>query len=300
MITLVTGATGNVGSRVVRALRERGMSARAFVRDAARAAERLGSGVELALGDFADAESVRRALDGVDVVFLACGNQPSQAELESTAIEACAAAGVRRIVKLSAFGAEIGSPLAFWDMQGRAERSLRESGVPAVVLRPTNYMTNLLGAADAIRATGKLFIPAGDARLAMIDPADVAAAAVVTLTADGHEGATYTLTGPESITYADVARELSHATGRPIEYVDVPDEAARQGLLAAGMPPWLAEQLVILFGLVRAGGMDRPTDAVRALTGRAPRTFAQFAREHAAFFAASAGGLTVQVAADGR
>jgi uncharacterized protein YbjT (DUF2867 family) len=279
---LVTGATGNVGAHVVRELRERGAHVRALVRDPARAAERLGTGVELAVGDFSDPASLRRALDGVDAVLLSCGNQPRQAELEGAAIDAAAAAGVRRLVKLSTVGAEPGSPAAFWDHHGRAERHLAGAGVPAVVLRANFHMSNLLAAADRARRDGRLFAPAGSARIGMVDPRDVAAAAAVALTADGHEGRTYELTGPEAMTYARVAEELSTTLGRPVEYVDVPDAVALDAMVGNGIPPWFAEQLVRVFGQLRAGAADRVTDAVRALTGREPRTLARFLRDHVA------------------
>jgi len=279
---LVTGATGNVGAHVVRELRERGAHVRALVRDPARAAERLGTGVELAVGDFSDPASLRRALDGVGAVLLSCGNQPRQAELEGAAIDAAAAAGVRRLVKLSTVGAEPGSPAAFWDHHGRAERHLAGAGVPAVVLRANFHMSNLLAAADRARRDGRLFAPAGSARIGMVDPRDVAAAAAVALTADGHEGRTYELTGPEAMTYARVAEELSTTLGRPVEYVDVPDAVALDAMVGNGIPPWFAEQLVRVFGQLRAGAADRVTDAVRALTGREPRTLAQFLRDHVA------------------
>ena len=163
MITriLVTGATGNVGSRVVGELRARGVYVRAFVRDKEKAAAILGGGVELASGDFSDAASVRRALEGVEVVFLACANDPRQVEFETGVIDAAADAGVRRIVKLSALGAKIGSSIAFWDWHGRIEERLRASGVPFVMLRPTFNMTNLLGSAEGVRQAGTLFAPAG-------------------------------------------------------------------------------------------------------------------------------------------
>src|SRR5919112_5134149 len=103
---LVTGATGNVGSRVVHELRGRGVPVRAFVRDAERATGMPGESVELAVGDFGDPGSIRAALDGVDGVFLACSNQPRQVEYEASVIDAAEEAGVRRIVKLSALGAE--------------------------------------------------------------------------------------------------------------------------------------------------------------------------------------------------
>ncbi len=281
---LVTGATGTVGSAVVGELRERGVTVRAFVRDPGQAGAILSDDVELAVGDFEDPASIRRALADVDGVFLACGNVPGQVRFETTAIDAAAAAGVRRIVKLSALGAEAGSALAFWDWQGRIEQQLEQSGVPAVVQRPATYISNLLAFAEAIAHTGMLFAPAGDAQVAMVDPRDVAAAAAVVLTEDGHDGQAYTLTGPAALSYQDIAAALSDAAGRAIAFVDVDDEAARRGMLEAGMPGFVADFLIGLFGALRAGAHARPTDTVRALTGSEPRSVAAFARDHAAAF----------------
>ena len=281
---MVTGATGNIGSHVVQELRGHGIPVRAFVRDLGRAAATLGGGVELAAGDFADAASVRRAMEGVDVVFLACANDPRQVEYETGVIDAAAAAGARRIVKLSACGARIGSEIAFWDWHGRIEAHLRASTVPAVVLQPCFSSTNLLAAADGVRHEGALFAPAEGALIAMIDRRDVAAAAAVALTTDGLEGQTYVLTGPEAITYERVAAELSAATGRTIPFVAVPDAAARQALVGTGLPEFVAAQIVALFGALRRGAYDRTTDSVRVLTGREPRPLAEFARDHAGFF----------------
>ena len=158
---LVTGATGNVGSRVVHELRGGGVPVRAFVRDRDKAVGMLGDDVELAIGDFGDPASIQAALDGVDGVFLACSNQPQQVEYETRVIDAAEEAGVRRIVKLSALGTEIGSPVAFWDWHARIENHLRASDVPFVILRPTFSMANLLASAEAVQYTGKLFAPAG-------------------------------------------------------------------------------------------------------------------------------------------
>jgi hypothetical protein len=183
---LVTGATGNVGSEVVRLLRERGAPVRAFVRDTAKAAEKLGDDVELAVGDFSDAASVQRALLGVDGVFLSSADSPQKVGYETGVIDAAAAAGVRRIVKASTIRAEIGSPLPPFDWHGRIEQHLWRSGIPAVCLQSSFYMTNLLASAEQIRHDGKLFAPAGSGRISMIDPRDSAAVAAVALTADGH------------------------------------------------------------------------------------------------------------------
>lgn len=281
---LVTGATGNVGSLVVRELQGRGISVRAFVRDPDKAAAMLDDGVELVFGDFSNPESVRRALEGVEGVFLACANDPRQVEYETGVIDAARQAGVMRIVKLSALGAEIGSPIAFWDWHGRIEEHLRASGVRFVVLRPTFNMTNLLGSAEAVRHTGSLFAPADGARVAMIDPRDIAAVAAIALAEDTHDGKTCTLTGPEAITFERVTEELSAVAGRRVEFVAVPDEAARQGMIEQGMPEFVAGQIVAVFGFLRRGAQDRTTDTVRALTGREPRGFAEFARDRAGLF----------------
>jgi uncharacterized protein YbjT (DUF2867 family) len=286
MTVLVTGATGNVGSQVVRELRERGVPVRAFVRDRDRATAALGADVELAVGDFSASDSIRHALAGVDRVFLACGNVPGQVGYERNAIEVAKAAGVTRIVKLSAAGAAVDSPLLFPRWQGEIERHLAESGLPAVLLHPRVLMTNLLAAAEPVRRTGKLFAPAGAATIPFIDPRDVAATAAVTLTEDGHEGQTYVLTGPDAITYQRIAEHLSEATGCTIDYVDIPGEAARQSMLDSGIPSEVAEFFVLTFAALRNGMHAETTDVVRTLTGSIPRDFGAFARDHAARFAA--------------
>ena len=286
-LVLVTGATGTVGSSVVRAVQERGMPVRAFVRDGRRAASALGSDVDIAVGDLADAGSVATAMKGVDRLFLACANHPRQFEYEVNAIDAAGAAGVERVVKLSAVGAETGSPLEFWDTQGRIEQYLSRSGIPAVVVRPTTYMTGVLAAAGAVAQLGKLFVPAGQAPIAMIHPRDVADVAALTVASASGEGRILTLTGPEALTYGEIADHLSAVLGRLVEYVDVPDDLARSNLLAAGLPDWLVTNLVTLFGLIREGAMSGTTDTVRAVTGRPPRAFLEFATEYAAAFGAT-------------
>src|SRR5919108_6216816 len=191
---LVTGATGTAGSQVVRALRARGANVRAFVRDPASARHVFGDEVDLAVGDFADASSVRAALKGVESMLISCVDDPRRVEWETRAIDAAAAAGVTRIVKLSTIGAAAGAPVAFWDWHGRVEEHLWSSGVPAVILQSSFYMSNLLAAAEQVANEGRLYAPAGGAKIAMIDPRDVGAAAAAVLTGDGHDGRTYALT----------------------------------------------------------------------------------------------------------
>lgn len=281
---LVTGATGKVGTAVVAALRPRGAHVRAFVRDAEKARAKLGDDVECAVGDFEDPASLRIALRGVDHVFLTSADGPDKVRHENAVIDAATSAWVQRIVKVSSPEVEVGSSVGFWDWHGRIEQHLRESGIPAVFLRAHFFMSGLLGFADAVRHTGRLFAPADNAKIAMIDPADVGAAAAALLTEDGHDGNAYSVTGPEAITFRDVARHLSAATGRDIDFVDIPDDAARATMLESGAPDWLADSLVQLFGKLRAGACAQVTDTVQALTGRAPRTFADWAQDHGRAF----------------
>jgi len=286
---LVTAATGNVGSQVVRALADRGAPFRALVRDAERARGVLGGGVDLVQGDFADAGSIRSALEGVERLFLASANHPDQVSHEATVIDAAAAAGVAAVVKLSAVSAHPESSGPFQAGQGRIEEHLRRSGLPAVVLQPNYYMSNLLQSAESVRREGRLFAPLGDARIAMIDPRDVGEAAAAALTEPGHEGQTYLLSGPEAITYGQVAEELSAATGRLVEFVDVPEEGARQGMTAAGLPEWFVEGLLGVYRALREGVGERTSDEVLRLTGHPPRGFDAFARDHSGAFGADDG-----------
>jgi uncharacterized protein YbjT (DUF2867 family) len=274
---LVTGATGNVGSHLVRDLLDLDVHVRAFVRDAAKARVLLGD-VDLAVGDFGDTRSLESALDGVDRVFLLTPSHPRQVDYEGNVIEAAAAAGVRRIVKMSTVTADPESPGRFAAWQGNAEQRLLASGLPAVILRSSYHMTNVLFFRETIAQLGRIFAPLGDAKIAMIDRRDLAAVAARVLTEDGHDGRTYVLTGPEAITYHDVATELSALLVKRVEYVDVPEEAALDGALQAGAPEWLAHGVAEVHRQAGRGAAAGVTEVVRVLTGREPYGFAEFAR----------------------
>jgi uncharacterized protein YbjT (DUF2867 family) len=289
-MNVVTGATGLAGSQVVRALLDRGEPVRAFVRDPDKARRLFGDTVELSVGDFADPAAVRAALDGAERLVLSGPDDPRRVAWERAAIDAAAAFGVRRIVKVSSLVAEPGNPVAFCDWHGRIEQHLRASGVPAVMLRCGPYMTNVLAAAEPVARDGVLPAPAGDARIAMIDPRDVGAVAAAALVEPGHDGRTYVLTGPAAITYADVAADLGAATGHPVRYVPVSDDDARRAMVRQGLPDFVAAQVVAVFAMLRRGVAERVTSTVETLTGRSPHPFRAFAHDHAALFAPALAG----------
>lgn len=271
MTILITGATGTVGRSLVAELTRSGASVRALVRDLDQARAVLPEDVDLVVGDFADPDSLERAVQGVRQVFLAAPNHPDQVRWECAVIDAARSAGVARLVKLSAHGARRDSPVAFWDAHARIEEHLAASGLESVVLRPTTYATNLLASLESIRS-GMLVAPAAGASVSFIDPADVAKAAAAVLVRRSWSGHTITLTGAEPLTFDEVAAVFAALLDRPVTFVSVPDVAAQEALISAGAPPWFAENLVRVFAALRGGLADLTTHGVLELTGRPPRS----------------------------
>jgi uncharacterized protein YbjT (DUF2867 family) len=207
--------------------------------------------------------------------------------LQANLIDAAARAGVRHIVHLSATCADEKEPSVSLGGHGRGERDLEASGVGWTHLRPNSFFQNTLFDAPSIRTENRFCSCVGDTKFAKVDTRDVGAVAVVCLTADGHQGKTYQVDGPRPLTYAQMADILSDAVGRRIQYVDMGGEEYVEFLRRGGVPDWLAEEFFLIYGQgpIRAGGASTATDTVERLTGRAPRTFEAWAREHADAFA---------------
>ena len=274
---LVIGATGTVGSEVVRQLVATGERPRALVRDPATARQRLGDQVEHVVGDLDRPETIAAALAGVDRVFLLTTQSSRQPEWERAVIGAAARTGVGQLVKLSVFRANEQSPLQVARQHGQAERVLAQSGLAATILRPVFFMQNLL----AMVHDGAIATAAGDGRVAMVDARDIAAVAVATLTGGGHAGKTYTLTGPEALSFYQVASVLSRQTGRPLRHVRVPPDKVRVALQGRGVAAWYADDMARLHSMLAVGYEEVVTDDIHRVTGRPPRTLAQFAGDHA-------------------
>ena len=280
---LVTGATGTVGSEVVKQLVAGGERPRTFVRDPAKG-QRLGREVEQMVGDMDRPDTIAAALGNVDRVFLVTTQSTRQPEWERGIIEAATSAGVGRLVKLSVFKADEHSPLQIARQHREAEDALEESGLAATILRPVFFMQNLLG---MVRG-GRITTAAGKGRVGMIDARDIAAVAVAALTTDGHAGKTYTLTGPEALSFDEVAKTISQRTGTQISHVEVAPDGVRAALQAAGVPAWFASDMATLQGMLADGYEDDTTDDVRSVTGSPPHTLDQFAADCADSFAGQA------------
>jgi uncharacterized protein YbjT (DUF2867 family) len=283
-VILVTGATGHVGSELVRLLAEQGTPARALIHSPDKAApiERLG--LEVAVGDLEQPDTLDAAMVGCDHLFLVSPPSPRQPEQEQNVIDAAKRAGVGHVVKQTVLGADPDASMAFGRWHGQIEQSLVQSGLAHTLLRPHSFMQNFLLSAQPVADQGVLYGMTGAGRTSYIDTRDVAAVAAQVLTSPGHEGQRYRLTGPESLSAAQVAERLSAATGLPVRYVDLPADAFAQGLAGAGLPAWLVDAVIEGNTLLAAGDQATVTDELTRVAGRPPRTFDQFATEHRAAF----------------
>lgn len=281
---LITGATGTIGSEVLRLLAGRdGVRLRAMTRDPGRV--RLPAEVDVVQADFTRPDTLRRAADGVDSVFLLTAPGAWVADHDLAMIGAARAAGARKIVKLSAIGDSTTGTTgttrtlpADWHHPG--EQALAAGGLAWSVLRPAAFASNALHWADAIWAGEPVPNMTGTGAQAVVDPRDVAAVAVEALRTEAYDGQAVTLTGPAPLSVPDQAEQLAAALGRPVRTVDVPPEAARTRMLAAGMDPSVVDVAVRGYAYVRAGGGAVVTGEVERVLGHTARTFRTWARDH--------------------
>jgi len=279
---LLAGATGRVGRELVMELKIRRAPFRVLARSASKANALLGPG-DCVTGDYNVPETLEKALRGIDSAFLVSPADPRMVGWEVAFARAAQKMGVRKIVKISAQGADPKSPAALLRWHGEIEDEIKRLNLAFILLEPAYFYQNLLGLAPLI-LRGVLPGAMGAARLAMVDARDIAAVAAEALSKPGHDGKTCVLTGPASISYAEAAATLTEVLGRPVSYADTPPEAARRHMLAGGHPAWLADALLELAEISRSGKTDISTDSVKAVTGRDPISLESFVRDHAGSF----------------
>ena len=282
---LVTGATGRVGYRLMEALADARADVAAMVRVEAKAEDLPGAPRHVvATLDRPPAAEVLREFDRI---FLLSPEIEEQAALETVFIDAVTAAGHRpHIVKVCPDGfQDPDCDVRFMRAHQQVALHLDAVGLPVTHLAAATYMENLLDDAADARTTGEIRAAAGDGRAGFIAVTDVAAAAARVLTTDGHEDATYVLTGPEALGYADIAARFSAVFAWQVEYADLSKERERELLLADGRTPWEADGAIERFDWIRQGGADTVTGTVRELTGAGPRPIDQWLADSRETFA---------------
>lgn len=283
-MNLITGATGDVGSKVVDRLLKRGERPRVFVRKVEKARSRFGDRVDYCVGDLAEPESLKTALQGVDALFL-INSGPEIPVRDEAAAHAAKVADVKHLVKLSSLDVEHGLALGLWHERGEA--AIRACGVPFTFVRPTGFMSNLLAWARSIKSEGIVRSSAGDGRRAFIHSDDIAAVAVEALTTREYEGTAIAITGPEALTFAEVAAKIGAAIGKQVTFQAISDEEARRRYGATGAPEADTEAHVALWRAIREGRLASVTGNVERVLGRKPIGIDQWVRENAAAFRGS-------------
>jgi uncharacterized protein YbjT (DUF2867 family) len=274
----VAGATGGLGSRIATGLAERGVEQRLIVRDAARAPSHPGAEVVQAAG-YDDSEAMRRAFEGVDVLFLpSAGEHPDRVNaLHRPAVEAAVAAGVERLVYTSFLGAAPDCTFTFGRDHFHTEQLIRDAGIGHTFLRDSIYLDFVpffAGADGVIRG------PAGDGRVAAVARDDVADVALAALLSDEHAGAAYELSGGEALTMTEAAEVITRHTGREVRFVNETLEEARESRRPSGAPDWEIEGWVTTYAAIAAGELDVVTDHVQRIAGHPPMTLPELLERH--------------------
>lgn len=281
MAYLITGATGEIGSRVVRQLLERGIRPRILARSAEKAGSLFGDRVDTYVGDLAAPASIRPAIQGVSTVYLV-NVGPEIPERDKAAAMISKDSGVRRIVKLSSLDVEQGLAIGAWHEKGEA--AIRDVGVPFTFVRPTGFMSNLLAWAHSIRTDGAVRSSTADGRRPFIHSEDIASVCVAAILQDEYAGQVLPITGPESLTFREATDIISEAIGKRLSYQAISDEEARERYSRISGSPEETEAHVALWRAIREGRLAATTGCVERVLGRRPITLRQWASENASSF----------------
>ena len=280
---LITGATGNIGTELVRRLVSKRTPIRIITRDQKKIAH-LGPEVGRVIGDRHEPSVVQRALQEVEKVFVLSGPFDIDHEADRLLMNKAKNASVRQIVLISSSTVHLAEKNSIGVFHREKEMLVERSGVPWTFLRPGAFMSNALQWVDTIKSQGKVFNPTGAGKFAPISPYDIAAVAALALNSSRHEGKAYDLTGSQLLSTHDQVHTLSQLIGSPIQCIDIPTEVAAERMKASGIPEILIQGLVDRWIRTRNGESTFYANEVERLTGQPAQTFEAWCYEHRSAF----------------
>ena len=282
---LLTGATGNVSSAIIRELQGSGHKLVGLVRDPVKAQPLAALGVELRTGDVSDLRTVENAFTGVDVAWLLTAPGELAPIQSSNILWGARQGGVKHVVRMSAVGAAHDAPTLNSRLHALSDSEVERSGIPFTIVEPHFFLQNLMMSAQTIAEQGTLYFALGDAKQPMIDVRDIASSvAAILRNPTAHAGKTYTLTGPTAVGLDQVAASIGEAIGKPVKYVALPVPAMVEQLAKFGLSTYNLIALRDYMTAYSRGWGAEVTTSVKDLTGKAARTPGEFARDFASAF----------------
>ncbi len=273
---LITGATGNIGRALVPQLQSSGFSVRAGSTRGATV-----PGAESRTLDLLAPASLPAAFEGADTAVIITPAHPRMVEMTANAVTAARETGVGHLLRVSGAGADPTSEIAIARIQGQCDQHVMASGLSYTLLRPKNFMQNFATFLGDMVRSGTVYSSQGRGRIPFVDVRDIAAvAAKVLANTQAHMGQAYILSGKEALSNTEALALISQKTGKPIELVPIPEEAAVEGMQQAGMPDALVEMMSSLNQIIAAGWVAETSPDINSILGREPISFKQFAADY--------------------
>ena len=281
---LLTGATGKTGSATAKALNEKGITFRALIRNEEKRGDIESLGGEVVIGSIENKEAVDQSMVDVETALILLPNSENQLSLEKQLVDSAKQAGAKRVVKMSSIEATPDATSPIPKLHLESEEYIKQSGLSWTMIKPNFYMQNLLASAGTIKDQGKIFLPMGEGKTGMIDTTDVGKVLAKVLSEDGHESMNHEITGPEILSFNEVAEIFSKSLDKQVDYVDVPLAAYKETLGQFLTNQWHLDAVIDLFKGIADGGIEEKTDTYSELMGESPKSLSEFISENSFIF----------------
>ena len=272
---LVTGATGNVGGHIARLLKEKNADVVAGVNNGTI------EGIETVSINYADIASLEKAMQGISTLFLVLPNHPDMVQWGRNIIAAAKKSGVKHIVRSSGSLAKVDSSLKIIKLLNSTDQELKDSGIDYTITAPQFFMQNFINFFAEDYKSGTLYQPAANGKISWVDLRDIAAVNVaVLLNPEKYKNQTLTITGSESLSYAEAVAQMNEVLGKEAQYIAVPDEAAVSAMTDLQFPPFIIDLMISLNHTIVDGYAEEVTDTVENITHKKPILFKQFVADN--------------------